>query len=185
MHWLETLVGIVLEGPFASTGGARSIQGTCGSTRQQTCSPISVGTTTRSSPTRSWKRNSGIERSNHMRVDETVRRYLHKGKPKLPLPWHNHDLRTLNQGRRPKDPSRPHLTTERYARIMLDALAGDDRRAELRRVYRFYKCHTRPLDVWQTDCHWALIECVREYSKVLPPHLFLDYPKGIKTLRSH
>jgi hypothetical protein len=119
-----------------------------------------------------------------LRLDPLVQNYLPRWKPKFPLPWHNHDISAQNYGGVPHDDSRPHLTTERYARLMLDALAGDDRRKDLRRVYRFQLKHGGPSGPWQVTAHHCIIEAVRRYSAILPPQVFKDYRTRIRSLKN-
>ena len=95
-----------------------------------------------------------------------VTRYIPRMTPERPLPWHNHDNRY---------PDRPHVKTEQYARYILDALAGDERRSDLRHVYRFFMTHQKPAATWHVTARWALIEAVKRYMYVLPPQRINDY----------
>lgn len=95
-------------------------------------------------------------------TDPMLRQFMSPTTPPHPLPWHNH-----NNEHGPRD----HLTTEKYARILLDALAGDERRVPLRRVYRFFMIHDQPFDSWRTTSRWMLIEAMMRYMYVLPPNI--------------
>lgn len=92
-------------------------------------------------------------------LEPQLKRFLPTVAPKYPLPWHDWGEAVSHR----------HLETHHYARIMLDALAGDERRAPLRRVYRFYRLHAQMYDKERTTALWMLIEALKEYMHILAP----------------
>lgn len=62
------------------------------------------------------------------------------------------------------------MQTEDYARILLDVLAGDERRSDLRRMYRFFLVHDKPNDGLRQTARWMLIEALKQYWHVFPAY---------------
>ncbi len=93
-------------------------------------------------------------------LEPRLKQFLPSDVPRYPLPWHSSDW---------NDQSCPHYSTEQYARYLLDALAGDERRSDLRRAYRFFTLHDTLFDKERVTAKWILIEATKRHMYVLPP----------------
>ncbi len=95
---------------------------------------------------------------------QLVQRYLcdYKDRPQQPYPWHpDHN----NEG----------TSTLHYARMLLDALAGDERRTEFRRVYRLFQLHQVPNDVWKNPSYYMLVMACIDFADILPYHVLIRH----------
>lgn len=72
---------------------------------------------------------------------------------------------------------KPGTATVYYARMLLDALTNDDRRHELRRVWRFYKKHLNGQEYWRSVSYWMLVEACYRLYEVLPYSLLCQHLK--------
>jgi len=91
-----------------------------------------------------------------------VQKYLTPDRRDSPLPWHPTEFHTGT-------------STEHYALMLLNALAGDERRTELRRVFRLYKCHQKAGDNWKNATYYMLIEACWEFHDILPYSLLIEH----------
>ena len=73
----------------------------------------------------------------------------------VPLPWYPMNDR---QG----------TTTIDYARLLLDALAGDERRKDIRKLYRLFQTHRRIGGHWKNPSYHMLVEACWEHHRTLP-----------------
>ncbi len=94
-----------------------------------------------------------------------VQLYLKPDKRPMPYPWHPTDVR---EG----------TSTLFYARMLLDALSGDDRRTDLRKVYRIFQNHQKEGDAWKDASYRMLAEICHDHCDVLPYDLIRKYLIG-------
>ena len=98
-----------------------------------------------------------------MRDDtEILRRYLNIETPEGPHPWYGggHCAGT---------------STYHYAKTVLDALAGDDRRKDVRRVYRLFKKHQQKNDQWRVPTYKMLVYACYQLYPLFPFPLLKKY----------
>lgn len=98
---------------------------------------------------------------------ELVQKYLSGERPAMPHPWH-------------PDNDREGTTTLHYVRMLLDALAGDDRRTELRKLWRLYKIHQKPNDQWRNATFFMLVSACFNYCDLLPYALLVAHLGPVK-----
>lgn len=86
---------------------------------------------------------------------QLVQKYLSGERPILPHPWH-------------ADDNREGTSTLGYVRMLLDALSGDSRRTELRRLLRLYRIHQRPNDQWKNATFFMLVSACYNFCDTMP-----------------
>ncbi len=98
-----------------------------------------------------------------------VQKYLVKteDRPLQPYPWH-------------PDQDNTGTSTLHYARMLLDALAGDERRTEFRRVYRLFRIHQKAGDFWKNPSYFMLVEVCLDFCDILPYHVLKRHLGPIK-----
>lgn len=98
-----------------------------------------------------------------------VMEYTPAVRPSMPYPWQPYHDR--NGG----------VSTVHYARMVLDALAGDDRRKDLRRLYRMYIEYVKSGDLWRNASYYMLVEALYRLYDLFPLELLNKYLQPVKS----